>query len=381
MSLAVFFAAALLALQGGAEAAAGGEQIYRQGISPRGTPISASVGGGDALPAALLPCMNCHGADGRGRSEGGVRPADISPAALARPLQNERRRRPAYDAARLRRAITLGIDAGGQPLDAAMPRYGLSLADAEELQAYLARLDQRETAGVDAGEIRIAAIGMDEVVAPSETVYGRRIVLLRERRDDVLLVIDASEDGSASLRAAAQSGIATVVYAAGDAELPASGFAVTASRRQREQRLQSLAAAQGGLLLQRCAPVDAAAQAKPVFLLAEVAAGCAIAALQLAPQQQVYVGMGAPPDAATRSATARAVLELVVDLLKRAGRELTTASLLAALQQVNGQRLGGLPPLSWNARRHDGLESIWLMRLDPQRETLLAQPGWVSATP
>ena len=50
-----------------------GHQIFRQGTSASGQPIMARMGGGGTtVNAALLPCINCHGPDARGRTEGGV---------------------------------------------------------------------------------------------------------------------------------------------------------------------------------------------------------------------------------------------------------------------------------------------------------------------
>src|SRR5690606_38910692 len=58
---------------------ANGRLIYREGRSASGGAIQARVGAGQAsIPASAVPCANCHGADGRGRPEGGVRPPDIT---------------------------------------------------------------------------------------------------------------------------------------------------------------------------------------------------------------------------------------------------------------------------------------------------------------
>src|SRR5512145_2277878 len=49
-----------------------GRQIYHTGTSPSGEPIGAILGEQRSLlDAATLPCAGCHGADGRGRPEGG----------------------------------------------------------------------------------------------------------------------------------------------------------------------------------------------------------------------------------------------------------------------------------------------------------------------
>lgn len=377
MSGAAFFAAALLALQSGAGSAPGGEQIYREGLSPRGTPITASVGAGDALPAALLPCMNCHGADGRGRSEGGVRPADIRPSALARPLQTERRQRPAYDAAKLRRAITLGLDAAGQPLDAAMPRYGLSLADADDLQAYLAALDQRHEPGVSAERLRIGVRGA-VLTAPAQEIYGRRIELVTQAPaavdTDLLLLIDMQADGSASLAAADE--LPTIVFAA-DAAPGRRGFVVTAAPAAQDRALQALAATlDSPLHLQDCDQGAALNTAHTLLLSAKAAARCDLQQLPWPPGQSLRIALPAPPDASLRQSVAGAALALVLELLQQSGREVSREALVAQLQSVQARQLGPLPPLRWSAARRHGLDQVWLLRLDRRDGRLQPAPGW-----
>lgn len=374
------FAAALLALQGSAASAHGGEQIYREGVSPRGTAITANVGSGDAVPAALLPCMNCHGADGRGRSEGGVRPADISPATLARPLQDERRQRPAYDAIKLRRAITLGIDAAGQPLDAAMPRYGLSLADAEDLQAYLARLDQRREPGVTAQRLRIGLRGA-VLTAPAQEIYGRRIELVTlaptEADADLLLLIDMQADGSASL--AASDELPTLVFAAASAEPGRRGFVVTAAATAQDRALQALAATlESPLLLHDCREAAAPMAAHALLLNAEVAARCDLRQLPWPAGQSLRIALPAPPEPPLRQAVAAALLDEVIGLLQQIGRDVTREAVAARLQTGPARALGPLPPLRWSAARRHGLDQVWLLRLDGRDDRLRPAPGWVA---
>jgi hypothetical protein len=119
------------------DSALAGRQIFQTGSSPGGTAITALVGRASVrLPGARLPCAGCHGADRRGGAEGGVNAPDITPTALTRPFRaaGTNRERPAYDAAALVRAVTAGIDAGGNPLDPAMPRFEMAATGAG--QAY-----------------------------------------------------------------------------------------------------------------------------------------------------------------------------------------------------------------------------------------------------
>lgn len=383
MSLAALFAIALLAQQAGAGSAEGGEKIFREGLSPRSTPIVATIGANDAVPATLLPCLNCHGADGRGRSEGGVRPADISPSALLRPLQNERRQRPAYDNARLRRAITLGMDAGGQPLDTAMPRYTLSLADADDLLAYLAALEQRHEAGVRPERLRIGVRGA-VLTAPTQEIYGRRMELVPlslppQRSDDLLLLIDTRIDGSDSLTAAAAEELPAIVFAADDRDPGRSGFVITSSPAARQRALEALTTSvPAPLLIEDCDEAATLTTAHTLLLTDRVAASCELAKLAWPKGQSLRIALPAPPDASLRQAAAEQVLARAVELLRQTGREVTRAALVARLQTVRELSLGTLPPLHWSAARRHGLDQVWVLRLDSPDGRMVPAPGWVA---
>lgn len=380
-SVAVLIAA-LLQLQAGPGSADGGEQIFREGVSPRGTPLVATVGTGDAVPAALLPCVNCHGPDGRGRSEGGVRPADISPAALLRPLRDERRQRPAYDASRLRRAITLGLDAGGQPLDSAMPRYALSLADADDLLAYLARLDQRREPGVTSDRLRIGVRGA-ELTAPAQDVYGRRLELVHLQRvpshsDDLLLLIDASADGSDSLAGAAAEELPVIAFASSNGDPGRSGFVVTASLTARQRVLDVIAASvPAPRVIRDCSEAAGLTTAHTLLLTDQVAAACDLTQLPWPAGQSLRIALPAPPDATVRQAVAEHVLQLVVEQLRQTGRDVSREALVIQLQTVRDAALGPLPPLRWSATRRHGLDHVWVLRLDRRDGRLEPAPGWV----
>jgi hypothetical protein len=184
-----------------------GKQIYARGTSASGVEIKAALGedrsgGGTEVAASALPCGGCHGLDGHGGKEGGVRPSDITREALGRAASGEGgregggRRRPPYDDHRLIRAITLGLDSAGNRLHVAMPRYRLTRQDAADLLAYLKRLGHEEEPGLGAGAIHLGVLlpGADRPGSPSEAlraaltargaevnreggIYGRRLDL------------------------------------------------------------------------------------------------------------------------------------------------------------------------------------------------------------
>lgn len=145
-----------------AATAAAGRAIYRRGEGRSQRPITAVLAPGeDPVPAGVVPCAGCHGKAGRGRPEGGVVPADLTPDVLGVPRRAtvDRPGRPAYTPALLKRAITMGFDAGGRPLDAAMPHFQMSVDDLAALLAYLPRLGHEPEPGLTDEEIRVAVVG------------------------------------------------------------------------------------------------------------------------------------------------------------------------------------------------------------------------------
>jgi ABC-type branched-subunit amino acid transport system substrate-binding protein len=138
-----------------------GRQIYLNGESPSGGKISGVLADSIEVPARLLACANCHGRDGRGGREGAIAPSDLTWTALTRPYGLDRpdgRHRPAYTKSLLTRAIAMGLDSGGFPLDRAMPRYRLSLEDNADLVGYLEHLELDRDPGVADDLIRIGVI-------------------------------------------------------------------------------------------------------------------------------------------------------------------------------------------------------------------------------
>lgn len=139
-----------------------GKQIYTKGESGSKTPVEAVLAGGTTrIPASLMPCASCHGADGQGRPEGGVTPSNITWDILSAPLTSSdplARNRPAYDMKSLRRAIAEGVDPAGNELGTAMPRFSMSAQDLDSLVDYLKRLGHELDPGVTKTTIRIGTI-------------------------------------------------------------------------------------------------------------------------------------------------------------------------------------------------------------------------------
>ena len=146
-----------------------GKQIYTHGKSSRGGAITAMLSQStDAVPAALLACVNCHGWDGRGRPEGDLDPPDVTWRTICRPVApGKRRARPGYNGALLGRVITMGLDSGGQHMGVGMPCYQLSVEDLADLISYLEVLGATPDPSVGAEMVLLGSILQEEPSASS----------------------------------------------------------------------------------------------------------------------------------------------------------------------------------------------------------------------
>ena len=159
-------------------AAARGKEIYINGVDVAGAQIKCVTGEQvTEVPAAILKCASCHGKDGRGKAEGGIFPSNIRWSELAKPFSltmQSGRKRPPYSERLLLRAVTMGLDAGGNRLHATMPRYRLSHQQAADLVAYLKELDHEHDPGVTDDAIVLG------VVLPPESSRGGMSRAVRE---------------------------------------------------------------------------------------------------------------------------------------------------------------------------------------------------------
>jgi ABC-type branched-subunit amino acid transport system substrate-binding protein len=182
--LAQFLGLTLPALQdlgqdrkNGSEAVARGKEIYLNGTG-NGAPIEAYVGEpGIKVPASVLRCANCHGPDGRGKPEGGIHPSNIRWTELSKPYAisaSSGRQRPPYTEGLVVRAVTMGIDSGGNRLDVAMPKYQLTRQQANDLVAYLKALDTITDPGITDQVIKVG------VLLPPETTLSGMNRAVRE---------------------------------------------------------------------------------------------------------------------------------------------------------------------------------------------------------
>ena len=128
--------------------------LFNQNQRSDGSSIFATVGPRDGarVGAASLACVNCHGAFARGRREGGTTAPAIDGYTLTKPwgsTSDSGRQREAYDAERFHRAISSGIDASGNRLDPAMPRFEVSPEESRRLFEWLKAAASPAVAGVE----------------------------------------------------------------------------------------------------------------------------------------------------------------------------------------------------------------------------------------
>ena len=139
-----------------------GRQIYVQGTSKSGKDILAYVGEASLeVPGNTLPCAGCHGLDGRGKSEGGVNPSNVTWEFLTKPYGLKHasgRQHPPYTERGLEMAITRGLDPAGNKLLQAMPRYVMSREDLADLVTYLRLLGRERDPGVSDDKIVIGTL-------------------------------------------------------------------------------------------------------------------------------------------------------------------------------------------------------------------------------
>jgi len=365
-----------------------GKAIYLRGESTTGHPVTAVLSEeGDAVPAAVVPCANCHGEDGRGKPEGGVRPPDITPESRARATEVNSRKRPAYSRPLLKRAITMGFDSGRSVLNIAMPRYQLVMQDAEDLLAYLEIVGHEPQPGVSGDAIRIKLAGDPGPLHAGE-IYGRKVELVHD--GEAFLTIDASDDSRASVTAAEHDHIPTLVVSAPAGTNPYT-FALTAGDDEQRAALRAFAHRQEPVqesLMQESLMIDsdcmaalgrAAALPHPplVLMTAAVAKTCDLATIPIALDRRIIVAAPLPPTPdATRNATAAAVA-IATNLLSQLGRDVTRATFTTALEHVYKLDTSSLPPITWDANHH-GTRTAWLMTVDVKAQRLLAEPGWVA---
>jgi len=122
-----------------------GQLIYFTGRNERGERIPFD-GGPMWLYMRGGSCATCHGADGRGGAPimmGTDIPGDIRYHHLIEEEHEEEgeEEHPPYTDELIKRAVTLGLNPAGEPLDQTMPRWRMSDGDLDDLIEFLRTLD------------------------------------------------------------------------------------------------------------------------------------------------------------------------------------------------------------------------------------------------
>jgi ABC-type branched-subunit amino acid transport system substrate-binding protein len=425
-------------------------------------PPYATVGTANVpVPATAFPCASCHGRDGRGRAEQGRVPPNITWPTLSAPDTTLGRQRPPYSDTLVIRAVTMGIDAGGNRLDPLMPRFHLSMADAAALLAYIKRLgtlpesgltDDSLIFGTVLGEHDAEGVALSAYLAKVNQaggLFGRHLVLRVERYasgepgrsiarlttsaavfallaptitgDERSAVEAADVDGMPMIGPATQTTQTAppsryVFYLNGGVEAEAralAGFAITlpglpliADDHTAVWHAAALAAAAklsvGGKSPEPLRPDDprlfasngpvlwfadsspnsdnlrARTGIQPMLLLpgalaAEVLARDAPAQIWLAytagppditPDAVAeYRALDLPRDDQPAQLKAIAAATIVVEALRRAGREVTRERLVDAMESLQDFHTGLIPPVSYSATRRIGTNGVWIVPL------------------
>src|ERR1044071_5301463 len=384
-----------------------GRLIYRTGTSPSGTPIAALVGAEDLeLPATSLPCMSCHGRDGRGKQEGGVSPSNLQWASLTRPYPvptASGRVHPPYTPALVKRAITMGIDPAKQRLQVVMPRYRMSMQDADDLVAYLARIGSDPDPGLTDDEIALGVLvpRTAEGKAIRETVaewfdqvnarggiFGRRLRLSEDREPFAVVFAQLTADEKGVETTLAEKGIPTIVpFRIGAADTNRYLFALLAGVEEQSRALIDAAAAKvriisddrtAAIAARLAAESDPASKtvlflSSPEALAALLRSGAADTILIPAaltsdaiasppPATRILVAMPAAEVTSLR-ATALASAQLLTRALERAGREVDREALVDLLDTFRRAPAGAMPPITWTSARRVGSTECSILRV------------------
>ena len=160
-----------------------GRRIYMEGVLPSGLPLKA-LRGDDELTGKQAACAACHRPSGMGSVEGDIQVPPITGNYLYRsgdalqatmdPRSGKRfnlAHEPYTDAA-VAKAVTGGVNIGGQEMSVLMPRYVLNNDEMRALTLYLKQLSQHYSPGVSKDEVHFAT-----VITPDANPEKRRMLL------------------------------------------------------------------------------------------------------------------------------------------------------------------------------------------------------------
>jgi ABC-type branched-subunit amino acid transport system substrate-binding protein len=137
-----------------------GKQIYLRGTTSSDREITAVLNQIE-VPASTVTCAGCHGMRGEGKTEGGVTAGSLTWSHLVKPYGHTHttgRKHGPFKESSFTRAVVNGVDADGNDLLVAMPRFKLSADDMADLIAYVKRLESDLDPGLTDSSVKIGLL-------------------------------------------------------------------------------------------------------------------------------------------------------------------------------------------------------------------------------
>jgi hypothetical protein len=298
----------------------------------------------------------------------------------------------------------MGLDPARHRLHPAMPRYRLSLRDADDLVAYLARVGSDADPGLTATElslgvtvpptvegkvIRETIAGWFDEVNARGGIYGRRVKVDGDGEPFAIVFAqpgagDAESNAETNAEAKAIPTIAPFRVATGDANRYL--FALVAGVEEQARALIDAAGtkvrivsdARTADVAEHLAPSSDPASGTVLFLSSAdefaallkartadtilIPAAFAGPAVRSAPgSTRVLVAM--PAGDVSPRATALAAAKLLTRALERAGRDIDRESLVDVLDSFRREPTGLIPPVTWTATRRVGSTECAIARV------------------
>lgn len=399
--------------------------------------VRIASAGNAVLPAASLPCASCHGQRGEGRTERGVKPANLDRSMLSKPYGQVIQGgaiRPPYDEAAFVNALANGHDPSGRELAPAMPRYTMDRGAMSDLWAFLAKVGSIEDPGVTDASIRLGAVltlsgenaeegrqmkrileSIFDATNKGGGIHGRSLQLVTR---DAALPPAPSENvfswivvaSPANPAAYAVTGAPVLAPWGHETSLWGEGvFGLTATQADQVSALTQYAAenlstpkvtscAMKGavrLIEKRCTDILASKPSQALLTLpafqsldaqqraslpanAWVALPVDFAQINPATQKTFSVLHGRiSPATMLAQAHAYTSAAMTIEILKRTGRKLDRERFHDQLTRLT-QFLGGMtPPLSYSAKKNIGSTGALIVRYDKSRDALGTSGMWI----
>jgi ABC-type branched-subunit amino acid transport system substrate-binding protein len=114
----------------------------------------------------------------------------------------------------------------------------------------------------------------------------------------------------------------------------------------------------------------------PRFLATGSAADGSLLAAPAAFDGKLFLALPSEPEHASAQGAALAAAEVLIEALKRAGRDLSREGLVDQLESLNGFATGSAPPLTFGPARRLGARGAYVMRIEGRE--LKGEGGWVA---